>query len=730
MHRTARWVTGSLLRDSWLFVFIWLWMAQLLIPFGEATGIPTITPFLLFLGLLFFVDLVVGHAFGRIGLKALGLSLFIFAQYYTQYALYEPMWVKHWMTDLVFTVSVAIEGAKDGLLMLPEAARTTGFLLVLWMFQSLYRQSLGRRFWMFLFLIIGSVLLGVLDVFFVQDASGNIIMFMLFGLMVLGFMQLPMIERVARMPRRMKGWPGLWLAWTLILSLIVVSFSAVIPKQEAPTWPDPVAFLFNKYGDGLGGRQKIGYGADDSALGGPFEMDDTPVFSVISTTETYYRGESKTVYTGKGWLSGASAIPVEDLTDFSRLQLFEGTLPESKTVKQSFSFNEEAVPLVFSQYRIKSVEQLGLASGLKRVMVSSVDQRYELDALSPGDTYTVVSEVPFYDEQKLRGANTPEITRALSPFVSLPVTLPERVGQLAREITQAAKTPYERALMLENYLSDNYDYETEDVPVPQENQDFVDQFLFETKRGYCDHFSSSMVVMARSLGIPARWVKGFTKGDADLSYRGQEEGEYKYIVRNENAHSWPELYFEETGWVSFEPTSTFSMPHLYKPDAPVLAPIELPETDAVKKQEEEEEETTTDNGFALDIDWGLLGKIAMVLLSACLVAAYIFRRNLLVAYYLRRGYKGDDDALLNALSRLFVIMHKLGWKRETNMTLREYADLLANNNALRGREMVPLAQLSERIFYGNKAMNDQDRSQVRDLWTRLIRKAGRIKKRK
>lgn len=727
MHRTARWVTGSLLRDSWLFIFIWIWMTQLLLPFGEATGIPEMAPFLLFLGLLFLVDLAVGNTFGRFALKAILMSLFAYGLYYTQYAVYELMWMKHWITDLSYTVRLAFTAKQGDLLMLPESARTTGFLVALWMFQSLYRQSLGRRFWMFLFLIVGSVLLGVLDVFFVEDASGNIMLFLLLGLVVLGFMQLPMIERIARMPRRMRGWPAIWLVWTLVLSIVVVSVSAVIPKKETPTWSDPVAFLQNKYGDGTGGRQKIGYGSDDTALGGPFEMDDTEVFTVISSAETYYRGESKTSYTGKGWLSGSTSIPVEDLTDFSRMQLFEGNLEEGQEVKQTFTFQEDVMPLVFSQYRLKSIEQLGLAAGSQRVMVSSIDQRYELDTINEGDSYTVISQIPFYDEQKLRGSNIPTMTRSFTPYVQVPATLPERVVDLAREITQNAKTPYERAQALEQYLRSNYNYQIEGVPVPKENQDFVDQFLFETKFGYCDHFSSSMVVMARTLGIPARWVKGFTKGDVDLTYRGESDEEYKYIVRNRNAHSWPELYFEGAGWVAFEPTSTFTMPHVFKPEQEAVAPIPVPEVDSVKKEQEEEEETATNGGFSLDIDWKAVGNVLLFALIAGLIAAFIFRRNLLIAYYLRRGYD-DDDAVMNALARLFIIMHKLGWKRDSDMTLREYADMLANNNLLRGREMVPLAQLSERVFYGKRTIDDKDRLQVRDLWTRIIRKAGRIKR--
>jgi hypothetical protein len=77
----------------------------------------------------------------------------------------------------------------------------------------------------------------------------------------------------------------------------------------------------------------------------------------------------------------------------------------------------------------------------------------------------------------------------------------------------------------------------------------VDQFLFEEKEGYCTYFATSMVVLARSIGIPARYAEGFVLPT-------QKEGS-NFVVTNEHAHAWPELYFEGIGWISFEPTASF-----------------------------------------------------------------------------------------------------------------------------------------------------------------------------
>ena len=100
------------------------------------------------------------------------------------------------------------------------------------------------------------------------------------------------------------------------------------------------------------------------------------------------------------------------------------------------------------------------------------------------------------------------------------------------------------------------------MPVPAPDQDYVDQFIFETKRGYCDNFSTAMVVMLRTIDIPARWVKGFTFGEVIE----QNEGNLYTQVLNKNAHSWVEVYFPGVGWVPFEPTQSFVNPYVFERD--------------------------------------------------------------------------------------------------------------------------------------------------------------------
>lgn len=79
-------------------------------------------------------------------------------------------------------------------------------------------------------------------------------------------------------------------------------------------------------------------------------------------------------------------------------------------------------------------------------------------------------------------------------------------------------------------------------------QDAIDQFLFETRRGFCEHFASSFVFLMRAAGIPARIVVGYQGGEMNPV-------ENYLLVRQSDAHAWAEIWLDETGWVGIDPTS-------------------------------------------------------------------------------------------------------------------------------------------------------------------------------
>ena len=179
---------------------------------------------------------------------------------------------------------------------------------------------------------------------------------------------------------------------------------------------------------------------------------------------------------------------------------------------------------------------------------------YQVTFLSP----TFILE----DLQRIKVPTKKQVNQEVGrEYLQLPSSLPERVKTLANSLTETKDNMYDKAKAIEDYLgSAKFSYETQNVAVPSRKEDYVDQFLFDTMIGYCDNFSSSMIVMLRSIGIPARWVKGYTSGQL---YETQMDGNNVYEVTNNNAHSWVEVYFPNRGWVTFEPTKGFTNPETF-----------------------------------------------------------------------------------------------------------------------------------------------------------------------
>jgi len=139
----------------------------------------------------------------------------------------------------------------------------------------------------------------------------------------------------------------------------------------------------------------------------------------------------------------------------------------------------------------------------------------------------------------------PRANRINEIYTTLPDDLPDRVRELALEVTSEGENNYQRMRLLESFLSESFYYTLTPGSSPTD-QDFVDHFLFDLQEGYCVHFATAFVIMARSLGMPVRYAEGFLVNVPDMS--GTIE------VLNRMAHAWPEVYFEGFGWVIFEPT--------------------------------------------------------------------------------------------------------------------------------------------------------------------------------
>ena len=124
-----------------------------------------------------------------------------------------------------------------------------------------------------------------------------------------------------------------------------------------------------------------------------------------------------------------------------------------------------------------------------------------------------------------------------------------RVYALARRLAAGARTPYQYVRAVEAYLAKGFSY-SENPPrrsVP------LASFLLADRTGYCQQFSGAMALLLRMGGVPARVATGFAPG-------GYNRARGEYVVRDDDAHSWVEVYFQPYGWVPFDPTPVAAPP--------------------------------------------------------------------------------------------------------------------------------------------------------------------------
>jgi transglutaminase-like putative cysteine protease len=160
--------------------------------------------------------------------------------------------------------------------------------------------------------------------------------------------------------------------------------------------------------------------------------------------------------------------------------------------------------------------------------------------------YTVESEPEIVDPRRLRIADTlvPHDPRWQARYTQLP-PLPPRIAALAREVTTGSPDQYTAAQRLTAWLSRELTYTR--VLEASTTAEPLEDFLFVRRSGNCEYFAAALAVMARSLGIPARVVNGFQRGEWN------PYGRY-FMVRLRDAHSWVEVFVDGAGWVTLDPS--------------------------------------------------------------------------------------------------------------------------------------------------------------------------------
>jgi transglutaminase-like putative cysteine protease len=194
----------------------------------------------------------------------------------------------------------------------------------------------------------------------------------------------------------------------------------------------------------------------------------------------------------------------------------------------------------------------GLVTAIQVVELNDLGLLGNASLLDPGgrikryESYSVTGFIPETTPEMLQAAGADYPDWVWNAYLQLPDTLPQRVREKAIEWAAGAETPYDQAIAIQDKLR-GYTYNPK-IPETPPGQDNVDYFLFTLGQGYFDYQASAMIVMLRSLGIPARLAVGFVVDDTD------RDGTGSHVVNDNDSYAWPEVYFPNVGWVPFNPT--------------------------------------------------------------------------------------------------------------------------------------------------------------------------------
>ncbi|QQZ09125.1 transglutaminase TgpA family protein [Heyndrickxia vini] len=737
-----------------LYLFSFFLLLEWIYPLKEVANTGNTSLFIIFIILSFILYLFNAPFFPVIVLKIIFISFSLHHIFFDK-PIFGIEWVSILLADIVKNIGLLFARNWGEL---TNEFRTLLFFILLWLIMYLLRYWVIVRRNVFLFFVMTIVYITVLDTFTPYNSEFAIVRTVVFGFVLLGMLFFQrFVER-----ENVQSTRKLMTKWMIPLSVMIIGsiFIALIAPKASPIWPDPVPYLKSYAGadnngnkEGIGsGVKKVGYREDDSELGGPFEGDDTVVFNVVTESRQYWRMETKDLYTGKGWKTSKpdttssyqqyDKLPISLNEGIDSLSIKNSTAEDEKKFKSAYITMEQRSPNFVHTYGFTNILFERPSSSEKSDNDDAFlvnDTTEKITAIQYNEPffvreYNIIYQLQRYSIKKMSQV-TGENVQFDPRYIQLPEKFPKRITDLAIKLTKDKKNWYDKTKAIEGYLqSGKYKYDQKKVGIPKENQDYVDQFLFETLRGYCDNFSTSMVTMLRSIGIPSRWVKGYSSGD----YQGSEGVSRNiYKVTNNNAHSWVEVFFPKVGWVPFEPTmgfinnSVFNNDLTTKSQAASTTPKE--EEKVTKKPQKEldsDSEKASSDGFSFANLWKKTTQflhdhwlfIVFSIIITSLISGLIFiKRSKWLPYILIWKYRArnDTETFSKAYLSLLKQLERFGLQKETGQTLREYARNV--DDYFGTQTMHQLTEQYERNIYRGENIT-ADWEQTRELWENLIKK--------
>lgn len=510
----------------------------------------------------------------------------------------------------------------------------------------------------------------------------------------------------------------------------VIVLTALFPRPNVVSKQEKDSGYF----DSLASKAPDSFSNTSSASGGM--LSDEIIMYVKSDRPLYLRRESYDYYSGGAWhtdtgieqsykipndwgkyvVNTSNASLVKALSEYSEAQdensdviMYpkpEFDFPASKTVsiEMTDDFTPWFVLAPLNAYKVEETTYKRCIHGEFRPLANSPYERYrngyEVSYYPvPGELYELCESLDITLDDQLSALqsailsterNSEEYNKlenllTETEFVRENVKLydnevPSKLAQLAEKITSGLSAPYEKAKALEGYFTEeNFEYDPEYSPF----DDSIENFVFDSKKGACGDFATAMTLMAKSVGLKARYVEGFVVAEQN------EDLSDLYIVRSLHSHAYVEIYIPGAGWLVFEPTVPGFLD--YSPD--------------------NDQETDLLAYFKTIL-------IIVVPTGLALFLIFVFRRQISeLIFSVRLIFCDNNKTVILCFNRL---VKKLSYKTEINTdctSVKQFLSLVEIND----EDVYRFAELFEKVCYGNHNADGSDKKFYIDEYKRIKR---------
>ncbi|MCR5734027.1 MAG: transglutaminase-like domain-containing protein [Lachnospiraceae bacterium] len=562
---------------------------------------------------------------------------------------------------------------------------------------------------------------------------------------------------------RKNGFGLIFLFPYFLLLFLMISF---IPISDKPLdWSrvarafekvtDQGKKLFSRFDFGIPDYENANIGFDGSA--GLFSEVSNKKREVLSVSfnghisgATYLTGKIYYDFNGKSWEEpDAVKTPDRVLDTIETLSAVYETYPDNirdvlgyeslnitiKDMKTDYVFspskivpvkqNETSMKMTGSEVQFNEKHRYGysyttdsyilnregkdLTGHLKEISKETWNMLSERFQKDNGEIYSYEDLIDYRKQIRNMYGKKPDISGDLSEFI-------QKTAYTGLDGFDGSNEAEKTHLMLSNIESwlGSHDYTT-DVSMPLDEidseEDFLRYFLFENTSGYCSYYATAFVLMARSVGIPARYVQGYRIPETDLS---------SVKVMSDMAHAWPEAYIEGAGWIPFEPTPGHKAPAVW--GKPLMDPQyygsgenmtdgitdlndlssseylsqtdrETDEEEYLRQQERLRQEQLLKRKIFLTVASLISGTVILIIIMIILI-------RLLAREVKFRKMSGKDLAA-ELCSRCFLVLHSLGFDPERGETIPEFKQRINRQIAVISDEsdLLMFTEIYERLLY-------------------------------